>query len=493
MSLLYYEPSDSELLPPLAVIEAELAERSLGEFISQAWHVLEPSTPFTPGWHLDAIVEHLEAVTSGEIRNLLINMPPRHMKSLAMSVFWPVWVWTRKPEVRWLFSSYALSLSIRDSLKCRRLIESPWFQARWGKRFMLDVDQNAKMRFQNDKMGYRIATSVGGAATGEGGDVVACDDPHNVQEQESDTIREAALTWWDETMSTRLNDQRVGAKVICMQRVRENDLSGHVLQQGGYVHLCLPAEFEPAKKCTTIIGWEDPREVEGELLWPERVGPTEIAELKRRLGPTGYAGQFQQRPVPKGGALFRSEWFEVVDAVPTLKRVVRGWDKAATEEESGKDPDWTAGVKIGETLDGDYIILDARRTRASALGVETFIASTAQADGIEVHIRLEQEPGSSGKGEAERYVRNVLRGYSAKALPSTGDKTVRAAPLSSAAEGKRVKLLRGNWNDAFIDEATAFPKGSHDDQIDAASTAFNALHDQVEMDSGFYVLTAATH
>lgn len=477
----------------LAIIRRIRCERSLGEFIRQSWHVLEPSTPYTPGWHLDAIVEHLEAVTNGQIRNLLVNMPPRHMKSLAMSVFWPVWGWINKPEIRWLFSSYALSLSIRDSLKCRRLIESPWFQGRWAHKFALTSDQNAKMRFENDKMGYRIATSVGGAATGEGGDVVGVDDPHNVQEKESEAVREATLIWWDETMSTRLNDQKTGAKVITMQRVHDRDLSGHVLEQGGYVHLCLPAEFEPASKCTTTIGWEDPRTTEGELLWPDRVGEKELTELKRRLGPSGYAGQFQQRPVPAGGAMFRAEWLSVVDEAPPLKQVARGWDKAATEEAVGRDPDWTAGVKIGIDAIGDYYILDARRTRASAMGVETFVAVTASADGVDVAIRGEQEPGSSGKGEAERYVRDVLRGYNAKFIPSTGDKTLRAAPLSSAAEGGRVKLVRGNWNDAFIDEAIAFPKGAHDDQIDAAANAFAALHDTVEIDSGFYVLTASSN
>ena len=150
------------------------AETKLRYFVECAWPVLEPSTPFVPGWHLDAICEHLEAVNAGQIRNLLINIPPRHMKSLAVAVFWPVWTWLSHPEFRWLFSSYALSLSIRDSLKCRRLIESKWFQDRWSKKFQLTSDQNAKMRFENNRTGYRIATSVGGAATGEGGDNVVC-------------------------------------------------------------------------------------------------------------------------------------------------------------------------------------------------------------------------------------------------------------------------------------------------------------------------------
>src|SRR5206468_1779471 len=144
-------------------IERELATRHLRDFVRQAWAVVEPSTPFVPGWHIDAIIEHLEAATRGNIRNLLINVPPRHMKSLLVSVLWPAWEWVSFPQRRWLFSSYAASLSIRDSVKCRTLIESPWYQSFWGDCFSLAIDQNTKTRFDNDKSGYRIATSVGGA------------------------------------------------------------------------------------------------------------------------------------------------------------------------------------------------------------------------------------------------------------------------------------------------------------------------------------------
>src|SRR5579872_44415 len=189
-------------------MDRELGARSLAEFVRVAWPIVEPSTPFVPGWHIDAIIEHLEAVTRGQIRNLLINVPPRHMKSLLVSVFWPPWEWIRWPERRWLFSSYAASLSIRDSLKCRRLIESPWYQRLWGERFALTGDQNTKGRFDNDRSGYRLATSVGGAATGEGGDRLVCDDPHSVNEVESDSVRNSTNGWFDIVMATRVNDPK---------------------------------------------------------------------------------------------------------------------------------------------------------------------------------------------------------------------------------------------------------------------------------------------
>jgi hypothetical protein len=149
-------------------IARERATRSLREFVCQAWPIVEPANPFVPGWHIDVIIDHIEAVSGGEIRNLLINVPPRHMKSLLISVFWPAWEWIRWPKRRWLYSSYGSHLSIRDSVKCRRLIESPWYRSRWGRVFSLTGDQNAKMRFDNDRSGYRLSTAVGGSVTGEG-------------------------------------------------------------------------------------------------------------------------------------------------------------------------------------------------------------------------------------------------------------------------------------------------------------------------------------
>src|SRR5450432_4757514 len=197
-------------------IDRELAGRKLSEFVKQAWPVVEPSTPFVPGWHIDAIVDHLEAVSRGLIRNLLINVPPRHMKML-VSVLWPAWEWIQWPEGRFLYSSYGAQLSIHDSVKCRRLIESPWYQARWGNRFALTSDQNTKGRFDNDRSGYRLSTSVGGAATGEGGDRIVCDDPNNVNEVESDFVRKSTNDWWDVVMCTRVNDPKTTAKVVVMQ------------------------------------------------------------------------------------------------------------------------------------------------------------------------------------------------------------------------------------------------------------------------------------
>lgn len=451
-------------------INRELSRKSLHEFMVQAWHVVEPATPFVDGWHLHAICEHLEAVSRREIRNLLINMPPRHAKSLLVSVFWPCWEWISHPERRWLFSSYAISLSIRDSLKCRRLIESPWYQRNWGYLYHMVGDQNAKGRFENDKTGYRLATSVGGSATGEGGDYVVCDDPHSVIEAESEAVRAGTITWWDETMSTRGNDPKTVARVIVMQRVHERDLAGHVLGRGGYEHLCLPAEYEGAIY-STPLGWRDPRTIEGELLWPERFGPDELAALKVALGPYATAGQLQQRPAPRGGGMLKRAWFEIVPAAPKVATRVRYWDKAGT---AGGDGAATAGVLMARDGVGVFYVEHVVRGHWSAVEREQVIRQTALTDGHSVTVWVEQEPGSGGKESAEGTIRN-LAGFKVFAERVTGDKVTRCEPFAAQAAGKNVKVVAGDWNTAYLDEIETFPTGKRKDQVDGSSGAFNKL------------------
>ena len=310
-------------------VYAEKARRSFHEFVRQAWPVLEPSTPFVDGIHVQAICTHLQAVSEGRIRDLIINVPPGHAKSLLTAVFWPVWVWTSHPETRWLFASYAASLSIRDSVKCRRLIESEWHQQRWGDRYRLSGDQNQKHRFENDRTGYRIATSVGGAATGERADIVVVDDPHSVDQAESDLERRAAVEWFNGTMCTRLNDFTTGHKIVIQQRLHEADLTGDLLGKGGFELLSLPAEFEPERRCTTSIGWTDPRTEADELLWPEKISAAQLDALKVSLGSYRYAGQYQQRPSPADGGIFKKQWFRFwrpahIDLPPVAVRLADG-------------------------------------------------------------------------------------------------------------------------------------------------------------------------
>jgi len=523
------------LAADLEGIETALAERHLSDYIAQAWRRIE-TVPYVPNWHIDAIAEHLEAVSRGELDGILvINIPFRCMKSRIVSVFWPTWTWAQNPDPRgqghgypvrpgtwlgpgtkFLTTAYASNIAIRDATTSRRLLDSDWYQRRWGERVTFTADQNQKQRYENRAGGLRIAASRG-AVLGEGGDIVIVDDPISREEAHSDAVRVQANQWWDETISSRVNDPERSVFVVIMQRLHQKDTTGHILEKESNVtHLMLPMEFEPERRCyspvkTSISGppvqarylrsrqcwipenqapvprdeaeWNaapdetvhplDPRQWPEELLWESRFSRSRVDALKTTLTSYGAAGQLQQRPSPKGGGLFKRGWFEIVDALPPKRRRCRGWDLAATEERRGKDPDWTAGVLMS-VADGIYYVEDVVRFRKSPGEVERALKSTASLDAHITRIRLPQDPGQAGKSQASRLVR-LLAGYTVRVVPPGGSKATRAGGLIAQAEHGNVRILKASWNEAFLDELCMFPFGAHDDQVDAAADAFNEL------------------
>ena len=454
-------------------IERELCRRSLADFAKLAWHILEPSTPLRWGWALDAICAHLEAVTRGDIPRLLMNVPPGTMKSLLTGVIWPAWEWgpAGMPEKRFISTAHKQDLAIRDNLKCRRLIQSEWFQERWPA--ALASDNNAKLRFENDRTGFREAMAFT-SMTGARGDRVILDDPLSADDANSQAALDAAELTFLEALPTRVNNDQ-SAIVVIMQRLHQRDTSGLILDRGlPYVHLCLPMRFEAERRCVTPI-FTDPRTKEGELLFPERFPEAMVADLERTLGSYATAGQLQQRPVPRGGGLFRREWFGTVSALPTGCRFVRGWDLAATED---ADAAATAGVLMAAAPDGRFIIADVRRAQVSAAGVERLLKATAEQDKAQfgaVRGSIPQDPGQAGKSQAQHLIRHVLVGHDYRASPESGDKETRAMPLAAQAEAGNVFLLSGDWNAAFLDEVAMFPMGKWKDQVDAAGRAFTEL------------------
>ena len=332
--------------------------------------------------------------------------------SLTTDVFWPSWEWGPKnqPGLRYVSASYSEALTIRDNRRCRNLIRSEWYQRRWGKRFQLVGDQNAKVRYDNDHYGFKIATSVGGLGTGERGDRFIIDDPHNVVEGESDLKRRAVLLWFDESVTTRVNDPETSAIVVIMQRVHDKDVSGDIISRDlGYTHLKLPMEFEPEERCRTYF-FRDPRKEEGELLWPARM-PAEVVERdKKTMGTYAVAAQFQQRPTPRGGGMFKRDWFEVVEAVPATGTVVRGWDLAASETLTAA---FTSGVKMRRTPEGIFYIEDVVRFRGSPGKVDQTLKNTTSQDGYMVRVDLPQDPGQAGKSQVKYFTR-LLAGYNVR-------------------------------------------------------------------------------
>lgn len=454
-------------------------EASLAAFIKRAWPIIEPGQPYVHGWHIDAICEHLEAITAGEINRLLINIPPGTMKSLAVGVFWPAWEWGPKgrPSTRVVAASHEQGLAVRDNLRARRLIASDWYQSLWGESVVLTKDQNAKIKFENEATGFRQAAAAG-SITGARGDRVIIDDPHSVDGASSDAQRESVVQWFMEAVPTRLNNPDRSAIVVVMQRLHEKDVSGSILSRDlGYEHLCLPMEFEPERACRTSIGFTDPRKVDGELLFPARFPRDVVDRDKKVMGSYAVAGQFQQRPAPREGGMFKRSWFQVMHALPSdANRQCRAWDFAATEGGG----DYTAGVKMAATPDRRFIITDVRRGQWGPASVERELRLMAASDGTACKIRIPQDPGAAGKVDAQSKTK-LLSGYSVKSAPVTGDKEQRAGPLAAQAEAGNVFILatgdpvRDAWIEPFLDEVCVFPAGAHDDQVDAVADAFNEL------------------
>lgn len=455
-----------ENLPTLTEIKKERSKRSLKQFIHYFWPYIDPAK-YVDNWHIDAICEHLQAVASGEIKRLIINVPPRHMKSILVSVAYPVWKWLHDPSHRFLTGSYGLSLSTRLAVASRRVVESPLYQNMiktdgWNIR----SDQNQKQYYETTKGGYRLVTSVGGSLTGEGGDTLILDDPHNVEKQVlSKTDRESSCQWYDSAFSTRLNDPEKSSIIIIMQRLHEKDICGHVSGIEHWEKLILPAEYEGKKKpiCT---GWEDPRTQQKELLWPARVTAEVLEGAKKRLGAYGYAGQYQQRPAPLEGSMIDLAWFKRYQFAPAdIVGIFQFWDTAQKDNEINNDP-WVCGT-WAMTYDGFYLLDVFRNWMTYPEGKKKVVELAEKYNPTAIMIE-DKSTGSSLLQE--------IKGYPLVAYQPEGDKIARMAAQSAVIEGGKVHIPDdAPWMLDFTDEVSAFPKSDHDDQVDMLSMSLKYL------------------
>lgn len=489
--------SPKEELELFLLIEAERkykAEQSLSEYIKQAWNVIEPGTTYLYNWHIEAISEHLEAVTAGQINRLIINIPPRYMKSISVSVCWPTWEWIKIPEMRYTFASYSAGLSTKHSVDRRTIIESDWYQRNWGHIVRLADDQNTKTEYMNTRRGVMVATSIGGTATGKGGNRIIVDDPHNPEEAQSDTQRLAGIRFFNQTLSTRLDDKKKGAIVVIMQRLHEQDLTGHLLEQGGWEHLCLPAEAEPEKLVVVMpISGRTITRQEGELLWPEREGPKEIGKAKLSLGSYGYAGQYQQRPSPSEGGIFKRQWFRywhppganlppvtvltengpllvLSEPLPSASGIsFQSWDMAFKDTKTSA---YVAG-QVWERKGANYYLLDQDRRKIgftdTVQAVKTMNTKWPKATGKLI------EDAANGPAVINS-LRDKISGIIA--IQPEGSKESRAHAVSPLFEAGNVYVphpLLMPWVNDYIEELITFPNSTYKDQVDATTQALNRM------------------
>lgn len=464
----------------------------LTEFIPEAWQVLEPDTPFLPNWHIGFIAEHLTAISAGELTKLIINVPPGTMKSLLVGVIWPVWDWIEHPGRRFLTASYAQTLATRDSVKSRRLIQSLWFQSNFGHAFQLTPDQNQKTRYENDKTGFRLATSVGGA-TGERAHIRILDDPHNIDEVDSDTVRQSAIDWVKYTWSLRAADPKQPSEVLVMQRLHEADVTGYYLELGGYEHIMLPMEYEAERRCVTVLG-SDPRTEEQELLFPDRFPATTVEKDKNNLGEYGTACQYQQNPAPSTGGIFKKKWLRfwkypgMDDLPPVLAKDEEGnvieCPLVDLPEELTEIQSWDTTFKdttesafaVGQVwgwLGANRYLKDQWRDRADFVKA---LKALQQLTNEHPRARAKFIEDKANGPAIISLMRDHINGLIA--VNPQGDKIARAKGVAIDFASGNVYLPHPNlfpWVKPLVERLTLFPNVKYKDEIDALSQALLIL------------------
>ena len=494
-------------------------ETSLRTFVKRSWRTIDNST-YQDSWAIDALCEHLAAVTGGHIKRLLVNFPPRCGKSKIASVAWPAWTWaqpkksfTSGPHVKFLCGSYNSDLSLELATDSRDLLDSAFYRKYWGDRVKLRMDRNAKSAFLNQSGGARRSSSVGGSLVGLGADIGLVDDPHNTYDVESDAERESSERWWKEFSSTRLNDPNHSAIVVIMQRLHEDDVSGHILSAAdsdSWTHLMLPMRYDPDRHCSTVLRrdslghpvktWDDPRAEDRELLWPQRFDEDSVRRLEINLGPYLASGRLQQSPSPQGGSIIEESMWQLWDKpqFPACHFVLASADTAYTEREENdptgftiwgvfEDPEdrcnkvillfaWRKRLKLRghgiEPKDNEKYQEWKHRTQ-ERWGLIEWLADSCKKFKAD-HLLIESKASGITVADEVRRI-HAGEGWHVEGTTPQGDKTARAVAVQGTFSSGLVYAPPKEWADMVIQEAKLFPKGRYKDLTDSTTQALSYL------------------
>jgi len=458
----------------------ESRQISLSNFFRDSWHVLEPSTDLAWNWHIEAICDHIQELFFDWLkhredpqyiqraRNLVINIPPGSAKSRVISVCTPAWIWTYYPSFKMIFLSANPRVALRDSVLCRDLIESEWYQTTFKPSWELRSDQNAKSSYWNTAGGFRNANGFNSRITGSRADCLTWDDPHDAEEVNSDALRLAVIERWDNAIRNRVNDPKSSIRLGIMQRLHDGDLTGHVDKSGEWEKLVIPQEFE-GDKTPTFTGWRDPRTEQGELMFPDRFPRSVVEQEKKNLGSYGYAGQHQQRPVPREGGMIKLAWFQRYSVPPANpEKVVISWDTASKAKELSCP--WVCGV--WSVYQGNYYLLYVfRKQMEYPEGRRTAFNLALQWNPDEILI----EDKSTGQSLIQEFKLGVVesglkRYFNIIPVQPDADKVTRIATESTAIEAGRVFLPESaSWLPDYELEMTTCPNCSTFDQVDMTS------------------------
>lgn len=474
-------PRTNELETPSAADasaeQAKVRELTLQVFVREAWHILEPVSPLVWNWHLDLICEYLTLIRDekfkkvcGDLEGIIFNVPPRTMKSLLITVFFPIWVWTTKPARRFMFVSYSEKLSTQHSVFRRSIIESEWYQKEWSDVFSLSRDQNVKSHYENSARGTMFSTGMQATATGMGGDVLIFDDPLNPEQAISQVEREAVNLRFDTTFRSRINDPATGVKIIIMQRLHELDLTGHVLarESSRWKHVSLPAIATEDKDWKFFSGKTETQKA-GDLLWPARLPQSFLDSQRVGMGSWAFNGQYQQTPAPLDGGIIKRQWVRFYRQMPEkFEFMVQSWDCTFS---GGQENDFVAGQVWGR-FGGKYFMLPYRTYDRLDFGPTMAAIKACHAKFPQAHAVLIEDKanGPAIISELQKEIAGVV------GVNPEGGKLARAqatAPLweSGSIELPDPQVFGCNWIEDYLHNICTFPKAAHDDDVDATSQA----------------------
>ena len=484
MNVLTQQRALIEIDKVLLFKQAERCRQDFGLFFRHfAWPALEPATKYIHNWHIDAICEHLQAITRGQITRLIINLPFRLLKSSLVSQSWPVWEWLNVPSTQWLTASAVKELAVRDAVNSRRIIESPAFQECYGHLFQMTTDQNVKSHYENTARGTRYVTSTDSAAIGFGGNRILVDDPLTAKGADSQIARDGSWEWFKGTISTRFNNPAQDAAVVVHQRLHKEDLTGHLLEEqpGMWEHLVLPMNYETKRTIflcgrqqevdtdtiSTATGFVDPRRTEGELLFPERLPAEAVAALKVSLGKYHVDAQLQQRPASRGGVIFARGNWRFYKVLPELDEKIISVDCSFKDL---KHSDYVALQVWGRKGAEKFLIKRIREQLSFSATVLALRALVAQHPTCVAKLIEDKANGSAIIDTVRKEIAGIIP------IEPEGGKVARAFAVQPEHEAGNLWLPDPSIDpeiETFISETASFPNVAHDDETDCFTQAIN--------------------